>query len=33
MSFVLGLIMYVVVLGRLDLRLPWAGRSARGARS
>jgi hypothetical protein len=33
MSFVLGLIVYVIVLGRLDRRLPWVGREARGARS
>ena len=33
MSFVLGLIVYVVVLGRLDRRLPWPEASTRGARS
>jgi hypothetical protein len=33
MSFVLGLIVYALVLGRLDLKLPWPGRAARGGRS
>jgi hypothetical protein len=32
MSFILGLIVYVIVLGRLDRRLPWLA-SDTGARS
>jgi hypothetical protein len=31
MSFILGLIVYVVVLGRMDSRLPWP--QAPGVRS
>lgn len=33
MSFVLGLIVYALVLGRLDLKLPWPGRSVRGGQA
>jgi hypothetical protein len=33
MSFILGVILFVVVIGILDARLPWPGRGAGGARS
>jgi hypothetical protein len=29
MSFLLGLLLFVVVLGVIDARLPWPGRSQR----
>jgi hypothetical protein len=32
MSFILGLIVYVVVLGRIDARLPWPASRCGGRR-
>jgi hypothetical protein len=33
MSFILGLIVYAIMLGRLDAKLPWPAPDARGGRS